>query len=102
MDLSWTTEEYINSWSQMQENKTTLPGIQVAHIKCLDYNSLSAGVISKLALIPFTTGYSPKVWQEGIDSMIPKKVADLRPEKLRLILLMDARFNHNNKLIEKK
>jgi Reverse transcriptase (RNA-dependent DNA polymerase). len=34
--------------------------------------------------------------------MIPKKTADLRPEKLRLILLMDARFNHNNKLIGKK
>jgi hypothetical protein len=31
-----------------------------------------------------------------------KKMADLRPEKLRQILLMDARFNHNNKLIGKK
>ena len=34
--------------------------------------------------------------------MIPKKIHDLRPEKLRLILLMDCRFNHNNKLIGKK
>lgn len=34
--------------------------------------------------------------------MIPKKTADLKPEKLRLILLMGARFNHNNKLIGKK
>jgi len=33
--------------------------------------------------------------------MILKKLFDLRPEKLRLILLMDARFNHNNKLIGK-
>ena len=33
--------------------------------------------------------------------MIPKKLFNLRPEKLRLILLMDARFNHNNKLIGK-
>ena len=102
MDITWTTEDYINSWSKMKEDKTTLPGIQVAHIKCLDHKSLSADVISKLSLIPFITGYSPKIWQEGIDSMIPKKVADLRPEKLRLILLMDARFNHNNKLIGKK
>ena len=39
----------------------------------------------------------------GIDSMIPKKVAgECRPDKLRLILLFDARFNHNNKLIGKK
>ena len=34
--------------------------------------------------------------------MIPKKGSDIRPEKLWLILLMDARFNHNNKLISKK
>ena len=34
--------------------------------------------------------------------MIPKKESEWRPGKLRLILLMDARFNHNNKLIGKK
>ena len=35
--------------------------------------------------------------------MIPKKLlGEHRPEKLRLILLMDARFNHNNKLIGRK
>lgn len=80
----------------------TIPGIQVAHLKCLDADTDSAFIISSLALIPLMVGYSPKTWRVGIDSMIPKKVADLRPEKLRLILLMDARFNHNNKLIGKK
>jgi len=82
IDITWTTEEYINSWAKMNENKTTIPGIQVAHIKCLETTSLSADVISKLALIPLLTGYSPETWRKGIDSMIPKKVADLRPEKL--------------------
>lgn len=98
----WTTEEYCNSWMKMKEDKTTLPGIQVAHLKCLDPSTQAADIMSKLALIPLLTGYSPNTWRIGIDSMIPKKVADLRPEKLRLILLMDARFNHNNKLIGKK
>jgi hypothetical protein len=73
------------------------------HIKCLDSSSSAAEVISKLALIPLMVGYSPRTWHSnGIDSMIPKKVTDLRPAKLQLILLMDARFNHNNKLIDKK
>lgn len=81
----------------MKEEKITLRGIQVAHIKCMDRESLAASVISKLALIPLMTGYSPSTWRKGIDSMIPKKTADLWPEKLILILLMDARFNHNNK-----
>lgn len=101
-DLSWTTQEYIDSWSKMKEDKITIPGIQVAHIKCLEHTSAAADIISKLALIPLLVGYSPSTWRCGIDSMIPKKTVDLRPEKLRLILLMDARFNHNNKLIGKK
>jgi hypothetical protein len=86
----------------MKEDKITIPGIQVAHIKCLEHTSVAANIISKLALIPLLVGYSPSTWRCGIDSMIPKKMVDLRPDKLRLILLMDARFNHNNKLIGKK
>lgn len=101
-EFIWTTEEYCKSWNKMKEDRTTLPGIQVAHMKCLDPSTQAADIMSKLSLIPLLTGYSPKTWRQGIDSMIPKKVADLRPEKLRLILLMDARFNHNNKLIGKK
>lgn len=101
-DFCWTTEEYFESWTKMKEEKMTLPGIQVAHIKCIDRSSKAAEVLSKLALIPLITGYSPDTWRIGIDSMIPKKTADLRPERLRLILLMDSRFNHNNKLIGKK
>lgn len=101
-EFRWTTEEYCESWRKMKEEKTTLPGIQVAHLKSLDSSSCAADVMSKLSMIPLLTGYSPSTWRKGIDSMIPKKTADLRPDKLRLILLMDARFNHNNKLIGKK
>jgi hypothetical protein len=102
MDFTWTTEEYFSSWAKMSEDKMTLPGIQVAHIKCIHPDSESADVISLLALLPFMAGYSPKTWRTGIDSMIPKKQVDLRPDKLRLILLLAARFNHGNKLIGKK
>ena len=103
MDISWTTEEYIQSWKKMKEDKSSAPGIHAVHIKCLDHDTQSADILSKLALIPLLTGYAPLQWRYGVDSMIPKKtVGELRPEKLRLILLMDARFNHNNKLIGKK
>jgi len=103
MDITWTTEEYFESWEKMPETKSCLPGIHTVHIKCIDPKSKGADVISKLALIPLLTGYTPKSWKHGIDSMIPKKAeGEHRPEKLRLILLMCARFNHNNKLIGKK
>lgn len=100
--ISWTTEEYFASWAKMKEETSSAPGIHIGHIKCVNPMSQAAYVISTLALLPLQTGYAPRLWRTGIDSMIPKKQSDLRPEKLRLILLMDARFNHNNKLIGKK
>ena len=86
----------------MSEEKGSAPGWRFVHMKSIESNSDSADIISDLSLIPLRTGYVPNEWKIGIDSMIPKKVYDLRPEKLRLILLMDCRFNHNNKLIGKK
>lgn len=100
--LEWTPEEYFISWKKMKEEKVSAPGIHNGHLKSIDPHSVAAWVISNMALLPLQTGYTPLQWRVGIDSMIPKKVNDLRPEKLRLILLMDARFNHNNKLIGKK
>jgi len=100
--LDWTPEEYFESWKKMPEDKSSAPGIHAGHLKCVDPSSAAAYVISSLALLPLKSGYAPDLWRRGIDSMIPKKTDDLRPEKLRLILLMDARFNHNNKLIGKK
>ena len=102
INMEWTTAEYFESWKIMSEDKSALPGIQAAHIKSVDPTSKAADVISQMALIPLMTGYAPINWKRGIDSMIPKKKDEWRPAKLRLILLMDARFNHNNKLIGKK
>jgi hypothetical protein len=86
----------------MSETKTSMPGIQAAHIKSIDPTTEAADVFSWMALIPLITGYAPNKWKKGIDSMIPKKKNEWRPEKLHLILLMDARFNHNNKFIGRK
>ena len=101
-DISWTTEEFFKSWKGMKEEKGSAPGWNFSHIKSVEGTSEAGQVISDLSLIPLLTGYIPEEWKIGINSMIPKKVHDLRPEKLRLILLMDCRFNHNNKLIGKK
>ena len=95
--IDWTTDEYFDSWKKMSEDKSALPGVQAAHLKSIDPKSDAADVISWMALIPLLTGYAPKQWMKGIDSMIPKKKDEWRPGKLRLILLMEARFNQNNK-----
>ena len=48
------------------------------------------------------TGFAPHGWCQSVASMIPKKQHDLRPAKLRLITLLHALFNHNNKWVGKK
>lgn len=98
----WTTEEYINSWRGMDENKTTTRGLQVAHIKCLEPLTKAADIVPKLALLPLISVYDPQHWRISIDSMIPKKTVDIWMQKLWLILLMDAWSNHDSKLISKK
>ena len=52
MEIRWTTEEYCASWTKMTEDKSCLPGIHTAHIKCLEPESKAAEVMSRLALIP--------------------------------------------------
>ena len=101
-EIDWTAKEYFDGWKKMKEETVSAPGWHFSHLKSIDPNSDTGEVVSKLALLPLKTGYVPQEWRYGIDSMIPKKLSDLRPEKLRLVLLMDCRFNHNNKLIGKR
>jgi len=87
----------------MKEKTGSAPGWHFGHLKCIDPESGAAEIISLLALLPLKAGYVPMQWRQGVNSMIPKKLQDLRPDKLRLILLMkNCRFNHNNKIIGKK
>ena len=100
LKIHWTPQDYFASWGKMNENTGSAPGIHFGHMKCTDKGS-KAAVFFLLALLTLQTGYAQDQWRTGIVSLIPKKLFDLQPQKLCLILLMDARFNHNNKLIEK-
>jgi len=102
IDIDWTPQEYFDGWNKMKEKTGSAPGWHFGHLKCIDPESGAAEIISLLALLPLKTGYVPMQWRQGVNSMIPKKLHDLCPDKLRLILLMDCRFNHNNKIIGKK
>ena len=73
VEIKWSTTEYFESWDPMSEDKSSLPGIQAAHIKSIDRESPAADVIAKMALIPLLSGYAPNAWKRGTDSMIPKK-----------------------------
>ena len=98
-DTSWTPEEYADGWKRMNENTTSAPGPSFSHYKAAQPNSQAATIHSLLALAPLLLGFAPTAWCKAVASMIPKKKEDLRPAKLRLITLMHALFNHNNKWV---
>ena len=102
IEIEWTPKEYFEGWRKMKENTGCLPGWTFAHMKSIAHDSLAGEVISLLSLIPLQIGFAPEEWKTGLNCMIPKKLHDLLPSKLRLILLMDCRFNHNNKYVGKK
>lgn len=45
------------------------------------------------------TGLLPTRWQQGTDVMLQKKKGNFRVGKLRTIILLEADFNNNNKLL---
>jgi len=52
-----------------------------------------------IADLPLKTGYSQCRWQEGLNVMLEKTSGNFNVEKLQIILLFEADFNSNNKLL---
>ena len=100
--IAINTASYTDSWRQMKELTSSAPGLHFGHFKAIsDTTPIAAEVHTLLAEIPIITGYAPQRWRKCTDAMLRKKANDIRPEKLRLVTLMAADFNHNNKLIGK-
>ena len=83
----------------MKENTTSAPGPSFSHYKAAEKNRDASVVHSLLAIAPLLLGFAPTALCKAVASMIPKKKDDLRPAKLRLITLLHAFFNHNNKWV---
>jgi len=52
-----------------------------------------------LADIPLQTGFSPDRWRKGLNVLLEKSPGNFNVEKLCIILLFEADFNHNNKWV---
>ena len=50
-DISWTAQEYFDSWKKMKEETVSAPGWHFSHMKCIDPNSNTGEVVSKIALL---------------------------------------------------
>ncbi len=95
-----STEDHIRGWKKAKVNTSAGVsklhfGMFKAHIKRHKLASLDASMRS----VAYTTGYSFNRWKKGLDVQLLKRSQDYRAEKLRTILLLEADFNMNNKVI---
>ena len=95
-----TVQEYTRSWSKPKEHTACAPGaLHFGTFKAMRGSPMAAKLHTIMARIPIKTGYTPKRWNQCVDSMLPKKPDEWRPEKLRLTALLMPDFNHNNKIL---
>ena len=98
-----TTEEYQQVWKQANERTSAGPsGLTFAMFKAIARNTNLAKIGAALTLIPFSTGIMPARWCKGTEVMIEKKKGNFRVDKLRTILLFEADFNMNNKIMARR
>ena len=99
----YTTREYIDGWKKINEQISSgKSGRHYGHMKTCAEDKLLADFKSSIMNIPYTSGYSPKPWQEGNIVMIKKRINSNNISSLRTIVLMEADFNYNNKLLGEK
>ena len=79
-----------------------ISGLHFGHLKTCAEDNLLSHFESSVSNIPYSTGYSPKSWQESIIVMIKKRSQSHKIEDQRSIVLMEADFNYNNKLLGKR
>ena len=95
---AYTLQDYRCSWKRAREN-TSSGALHYGHFKaCADHPLLSWSNYL-LVEIPFTSGYIPTRWQQATDVMLLKKEGNHALEKLRTIVLYEADFNMQNKVI---
>ena len=99
-----TSADFQNGWNIMKEctSSASLTGLHFGHLKACATDATLTAFESSVAHIPFFTGYSPHQWQESVIVMIKKKINRNHISALRSVVLTEADFNFNNKLLGRR
>jgi hypothetical protein len=93
-----TTEDHIQGWQKQKESVSANPdGLSFSHYKAGITEDLIAQFDTTLRSLPHQYGFTPEAWLPMTDVEILKKAGVYDVKKMRIILLMNAEFNMNNK-----
>jgi len=77
-------------------------GTHFGHWKVGYGNDEIAAAHTGLANVPFMTGYSPIRWQFGVNYLLTEEHGNFKIHRLRTILLYEADYNFNNKILGRR
>ena len=95
-----TVDKNKKAWKAAKEQTSSGdPLLHFGHCKACALHPNLCDFEAKMRNIPFITGYSPKRWQRVVNVELLKQPDNFNVEKLRTIMLMEAAWNNNNKII---
>ena len=100
VSASVETNDFIKYWKGARERtSSSLSGRHFGHYKAAAQHHKLAEIHASIAHIASTTGHCLTRWCKGLTVMLEKEAGNIRVDKLRAILLMEADFNFVNKLL---
>ena len=103
IDITISTQSHIQAWSRQKDRTASDPsGLSFSHYKSSIHDSMLVETDVLLRQLPLKLGFVPKSWCHITDVEILKKANVYDVDQMRLIQLMDAEFNMNNKFIGKQ
>ena len=96
--------DFKEGWKVMKEStsSSSLTGLHFGHLKTCAMDPTLTKFESSVANVPYVSGIPPRQWQESVIVMIKKKVNLNNILALRSVVLTEADFNFNNKILGRR
>ena len=95
-----SVEDFQHYWRKVREKTSSSPsGRHFGHWKSIAKSNGLSSIFSKMVSLPTESGYSPTRWKNRIECSLEKKGKRLRPNELRIIVLLEADYNQSMKLV---
>ena len=99
-----TKDDFVQGWKLLKETTSAASkqGLHFGHLKASALHPEPSEFESSISHLPFHTGYAPAMRKEGTIVMIKKRIGLNNFTSLRSIVLTEADFNFNNKILGRR
>lgn len=103
IETSVSSDDHKRAWLRQKDQTASDPtGLSFSHYRSSIHDDNIVAIDALLRGLPLEMGFAPQLWCNITDIEILKKSNVYDVDQMRLIQLMDAEFNMNNKMIGKR